>query len=154
MIRTLTVLGETGQRANRLNTHTCTHTRARKEVDSLALTLRSTISYIEAADWTATTTITDTTITKRRHPPRNTWRRLYRGERDAGRGGKRGRFFKSSHQGSILAWLNARAPHIESDLTRPRVFVGRPLSSSKFNYRYERETYFCADPTNTSLLAS
>lgn len=79
-------------------------------------------------------------------PPRNTWRRLYRGERDAGRGGKRGRFFKSSHQGSILAWLNARAPHIESDLTRPRVFVGRPLSSSKFNYRYEREIYFCPDP--------
>lgn len=68
MIRTLAVLRETGQRANRLNTRTRTHTCARKEVDSLALTLRSTISYIEAADWTATTTIADITITKRRHP--------------------------------------------------------------------------------------
>lgn len=86
-------------------------------------------------------------------PPRNTWRRQYRGERDAGRGGKRGRFFKSSHQGSILAWLNARAPHIESDLTRPRVFVGRPLSSSKFNYRYERKPIF-ALVRPTLLLAS
>jgi hypothetical protein len=69
MIRTLAVLRETGQRANRLNTRTLTHTRERKEVDSLALTLRSTISYIEAADWTVTTTIADITITKRRHLP-------------------------------------------------------------------------------------
>lgn len=91
-----------------------------------------------------------------RHHPRNTWRRLYAEYTGRGRGsggrrggdGKRGRFFKSSHQGSILAWLNARAPHIESDLPRPRVFVGRPLSSSKFNYRYERETYFCVGSTS------
>lgn len=34
-----------------------------------------------------------------------------------------GWFFKSSHQGSILAWLNARTAHIESDLTRSRAYL-------------------------------
>lgn len=34
-----------------------------------------------------------------------------------------GWFFKSSHQGSILAWLNARTAHIETDLTRPRAYL-------------------------------
>ena len=37
--------------------------------------------------------------------------------------GRGGWFFKSSHQGSILAWLNARTAHIETDLTRPRAYL-------------------------------
>jgi len=111
---------------------TRTHTRARKEVDSLALTLRSTISYTEAADWTATTTIIpDTTITKGRHP-RNTWRRVVAaggGRLDTDRGTDG--FFKSSHQGSILAWLNAT--HRKRSSAAARVFVDRPLSPSGFD---------------------
>jgi len=101
-IRTLAVLREIGQCANRLYTRICTHTRARKEVDSLALTLRSTISYRGRR-------LDRHHYNHRYHhyeapsSPRNTWRRLYHGERDAGQGGKRGRFFKSSYQGSILA---------------------------------------------------
>lgn len=84
-IPTLAVLRNRPTRANRLDARTPTHTRACKEVDSLALTLRSTISYIEAADWTTTTTtVADITITERRHP-RNTWRRVYAENRGAAR---------------------------------------------------------------------
>jgi len=102
-------------------------------------------SVIEAADWTVTTTITDITITKRRHPL------VTHGDGYTTENGMRDRVANGDGFLNLAikdpSWLNARAPHIESDLTRPRVFVGRPLSSSKFNYRYQREIYFCAVPT-------
>lgn len=63
-----------------------------------------------------------------------------------------GRFFKSSHQGSILAWLNARTgTHRKPSNAVARVFVGRPLSSSKFNYRCGRWFYFCEHLYSFSL---
>ena len=103
----------------RARTRQITHTRSqsRKEVDSLALTLRSTISYTETGPRDCTSTQYNThrrhqngdTNTIVRLPPanRNTWRtRPCEGAPPGW-----GRFFKSSHQGSILAWLNARTGH-------------------------------------------
>lgn len=106
-----------------------------KEVDSLALTLRSTISYTETTRATrpcshtiSTEPVTPTPSSDTPPPPPRT---VTHGDvasaEGRGRGGHTGWtggwFFKSSHQGSILAWLNARTAHIETDLTRPRAYL-------------------------------